>query len=86
MKIMRNQKKRIAFVLTSFVVGGVEKSFLDLLDCIDQEHYEVTVFLPDDKGDWTFKLSEKCNVRYLKMENFKTVFFRQIKQYNFLVL
>lgn len=80
---MRNQKKRIAFVLTSFVVGGVEKSFLDLLDCIDQEHYEVTVFLPDDKGDWTFKLSEKCNVRYLKMENFKTVFFRQIKQYNF---
>ena len=69
-------KKKIAFVLTTFIVGGVEKSFLDLLDCIDKSRYDVTAFLPDDKGEWTSKLAEKCDIQYLKIEDFKTVFFK----------
>ena len=73
-----DKKKKIAFVLTTFVVGGVEKSFLDLLDSIDPNICEVTVFLPDNKGEWTSLLEEKCKVKYLKIENFKTVFLSQI--------
>lgn len=80
---MQKQKKRIAFLLTSFVIGGVEKSFLDLLDCIDIDSYDVTVFLPDDKGEWTPKLKEKCTVRYLRIEDFKTVFTSQISDLHF---
>lgn len=77
---MQNQRKKIAFVLTTFVVGGVEKSFLDLLECIDKNCYDITVFLPDDKGEWTYKLLEKYNVRYLKIENVKAVLREQISQ------
>lgn len=76
-------KKKIAFVLTTFVVGGVEKSFLDLLDCIDKSRYDVMAFLPDDKGEWTSKLAEKCDIQYLKVEDFKTVFSKQMKQRKF---
>lgn len=72
-----NKKKKIAFILTTFVVGGVEKSFLDLMDCFDQDMYDVTIFLPDDKGEWTCMLEEKYNVKYLRIEDFKTVFFSQ---------
>lgn len=76
-------KKRIAFVLTTFVVGGVEKSFLDLLDCIDRNMYEIDVFLPDNKGEWIPLLEKKCNVRYLKIESFKKIFTSQLYKLQF---
>lgn len=77
---MQEQKKKLAFVLTTFVVGGVEKSFLDLLESIDKNRYDVTAFLPDDEGEWTPLLKERCKVRYLKIENFKTVFLSQLHE------
>lgn len=77
---MKKAKKKIAFVLTTFVVGGVEKTFLDMLDCIDQNEYDITVFLPDNYGEWTALLQKKCRVKYLKIEGFKTVFCGQIVQ------
>lgn len=80
----RNQKKKIAFILTTFVVGGVEKSFLDLLKCIDTDKYEITAFLPDDKGEWTSVLKEKCQVRYLPIENYKATIGNQLKKLHFL--
>ena len=75
------QCKKIAFILTTFVVGGVEKSFLDLLECLDREKYEVTAFLPDDLGEWTPLLKEKCRVCYLPIEDYKTVILSQLKQF-----
>lgn len=77
---MLQKKKKIAFVLTRFVVGGVEKSFLDLYDIIDKDRYDVTVFLPDDEGEWTSLLQKKCNVRFLRIENYKTVILSQLKR------
>lgn len=82
----KKRKKKIAFVLTTFVVGGVEKSFLDLLDCIDKDLYDVTVFLPDDEGEWTPRLKEKCNIQFLKIEDFKTIFFSLISRREFFCL
>lgn len=75
-----NKSKKIAFILTTFVVGGVERSFLDLLDNIDQNKYDITIFLPDDEGEWTPLLKEKCRVKYLKIEDFKTVFRSQLHE------
>lgn len=77
---MRQKKKKIAFVLTSFVVGGVEKSFLDMYDSIDKEQYDITVFLPDEKGEWTSLLQQKCDVRFLRIEDYRTVIISQLKQ------
>lgn len=74
---------RIAFVLTTFVVGGVEKSFLDLIDSIDQNRYDVTVFLPDDRGEWTPLLKERCRIQYLKNETFKEAFGSQLRAGDF---
>lgn len=80
----RNEKKKIAFVLTTFVVGGVEKSFLDLLKYIDTEKYEITAFLPDNQGEWTSLLEKKCRVCYLSIENYKTAIGNQLKKLHFL--
>lgn len=76
-------KKKIAFVLTTFTIGGVERSFLDLLRQIDRDRYEVIVFLPDNYGKWTSQLFEECDVRLLKIDNFKTIFFKNIHNYQF---
>lgn len=80
----QSQKRRIAFVLTSFVVGGVEKSFLSLLDQIDRTKYDITAFIPDDNGAWTSLLKEKCDVQYLKIESFRTLMRSHLKQTRFL--
>lgn len=74
------RKKKLAFVLTTFVVGGVEKSVLDLLEKIDRERYDVLAFLPDDEGEWTALLKEKCEVRYLRNEDYKTVILSQFRK------
>lgn len=66
-------KKKIAFVLTSFVVGGVEKSFLDLLDCIDFSRYDITIYLPDRTGEWTALLEDKYKVKILPIFNYRTI-------------
>lgn len=80
---MSEAKKKLAFITTSFVVGGVEKSFLDLLQSIDQERYEVTVFLPDSKGEWTDLLLKKYRVRFLGHDRLKKQLVSQIKNGQF---
>lgn len=77
------KKKKIAFVLTTFVVGGVEKSFLELLDSIDRDKYEITVFLPDSKGEWTQQLVDRCEVRYLRIQDFNTIIRAQMSKMSF---
>ena len=65
------KKKRIAFVVTSFQVGGVERALLTLLDQIDRRYYDVTVFLPDASGAWTEKLQEKEKVVILRNDTIR---------------
>lgn len=58
--------KRIAVVVTEFIAGGVEKALLELIDAIDRNEYEITVFLPNKNGQWTYLLEEKVNVEVLQ--------------------
>ncbi len=76
--------KKVAFVLPTFVVGGVEKSFLDLLDVIDRDQIDVTIYLTDDKGEWTEKLMERGCVKFLRIESWKDTIVSQLKKGNIL--
>lgn len=58
--------KRIAVVVTEFIAGGVEKALLKLIDAIDRNEYEITVFLPNKNGQWTYLLEEKVDVEVLQ--------------------
>lgn len=77
-------KKKIAFFLSDFIIGGLEKSFLDFLDIIDRDRYEITVFLPNEDGAWVGRLREKCEVRIFEIMAFKTVLMTELKALHFL--
>ena len=47
---MEKAKRRLFFLLFSMNVGGVEKSFLSLLDTLSQHEYEVHVGLLQRRG------------------------------------
>ena len=58
--------KKIAIVVTEFTAGGVEKALLELIDSINSEKYEITVFLLNKNGQWTHLLEEKANIVVLE--------------------
>lgn len=63
--------KKIAVVVTEFIAGGVEKALLELIDAIDPNEYEITVFLPNKNGQWTYLLEEKVDVVVLQEDTRK---------------
>ena len=73
------RKKKLAFVVTSFQVGGVEKALLQLLRQFDRSRYELTVFLPDEAGAWTERLRAEVPVVILRMEPFRTVLKKELR-------
>ena len=54
--------KKIAFFTNKFMAGGLEKSLLELIDVIDTNQYEITGFLPNRDGEWTYLLEKKARV------------------------
>lgn len=60
-------KIKIAFFIPNMVVGGSEKALLDLLEVIDKDTCEITVFLSESKGEWVPLLEEKCAVRLFRI-------------------
>ncbi len=49
-------KKKILFLMPYFGCGGVESTFLSLLNILDREKYEITLMLLENKGDFLDKL------------------------------
>lgn len=78
--------KKIAFLTTSFVAGGLEKSLLELIDTIDHTQYDITVFLPDSYGAWTQLLQEKANVVVLEHENVKSLTKKYLRDFDLIKL
>ena len=78
--------KKIAFFATKFIAGGLEKSLLELIDVIDHNQYEVTVFLPNKDGEWTHLLQEKARVVILEEENFKFLVKKHLKNFDLIKL
>ena len=78
--------KKIAFFTNKFVAGGLEKSLLELIDVIDPEQYEITVFLPNREGEWTHLLEKKAHVVVLEQEDFKFLVKKHLKNFDLLNL
>ena len=53
-------RKKIAFVHRSMVMGGAESALVELLKAIDYTRYEVTVWLQDDKGELYSQLDPRA--------------------------
>lgn len=78
--------KEIAFFATKFIAGGLEKSLLELIDAIDRTQYDVTVFLPNKDGEWTYLLQEKARVVVLEEESFKCLVKKHLRDFDLIKL
>ncbi|MGL5150604.1 MAG: glycosyltransferase [Clostridium sp.] len=55
-------KKKILFMLSTMNIGGVEKSFLSLLEYLPKENYDITLLLLEKKGGFLNHLPEHIKV------------------------
>ena len=78
--------KKIAFFTNKFMAGGLEKSLLELIDVIDTNQYEITVFLPNRDGEWTHLLEKKARVVVLEQEDFKILVKKHLKNFELIKL
>lgn len=78
--------KKIAFFSNKFIAGGLEKSLLELIDIIDHDQYEVTVFLTNNDGEWTHLLEKKARVVTLQQEDFKFLVKNHLKNFDLISL
>lgn len=58
-------KKRIAFFQDRFSVGGIQKSLLNLLCCMDYTKYDVDLYLFDKTEFWQQDLPAELHIKYL---------------------
>lgn len=62
-------KKKLLFMLTYMNVGGTEKAFLNLLEEIPQDEYDVTLLLLENKGGFMSYIPEWVHVEFLEEYN-----------------
>ena len=73
--------KKIAFVMDSMDVGGIEKALIELLKAFDYKKYEVTIWLKDNKGSMTTLLDPRTNINYWGNVYSKDALQKQIKDF-----
>lgn len=49
------EKIKILFVDHELVCGGAEQALFDLVNLLDKDKFEVTVFAQHDNGEWIYK-------------------------------
>lgn len=59
-------KKSIAVIFSRMIVGGAEKSLLNLLDAIDRDRYQVSLFTYDENSAYLDVLPPEVSVVYTK--------------------
>jgi len=58
-------KKRILFMLAYMNIGGTERSFLNLLQTMSLDEYDVTVLLLEDKGGYMNDIPSRVKIHVL---------------------
>ena len=71
--------KKIAIVHDAMLVGGTEISLLELLNQIDYQQYEVTLFLKNATGPLGNKINKAVAVRYWNIEDSRKILKKQIE-------
>ena len=60
-------KKKVILFMTTMYTGGIENALIELLNKLDYEKYDVTLFLENKKGELLPKINK--NVIYRKIVN-----------------
>ncbi|WLR42789.1 glycosyltransferase [Bacillus carboniphilus] len=71
-------KKKILFTLYDLEIGGIERSFINMLNSFDYQKYEIDILLFNHKGELLEAIPEKANLITQKKE--LTVFRKPLKQ------
>lgn len=74
-------KKRLAFFAYNLDFGGIEKSLVNLLNRIDMNEYEVSLFLEKKEGVFLHKVNPSVKIIEYEISNNKNILFRKV--YNF---
>ena len=62
--------KKICIVAEKMLVGGVEKSLLSLLNMIDKDKYEITLYLLKKEGELLNQIPDCIKIKEI---NLKTI-------------
>lgn len=69
-------KKRIIFVTNSMVLGGIEKSLLDLIYLLPEDQFEITLLLDQKKGGFLPYVPEYvkiCQIKYSEEDRMELI-------------
>lgn len=58
MKVVKDQRMKIVFVIHKLRCGGTEKALFDLVTLMDKEKFDITVFAQQDGGIWEQKFMD----------------------------
>ena len=51
-------KKKVILFMTTMYTGGIENALIELLNKLDYEKYDVTLFLENKKGELLHKINK----------------------------
>ena len=55
-------KKKVILFMTTMYTGGIENALIELLNKLDYEKYDVTLFLENKKGELIPKINKNVNL------------------------
>lgn len=74
-------KKRILFILPYLECGGVESTFISLLNAIDRAKYECTLLLLQNKGEFKNRIPNDVTIKFIKIPDSEIGIFFGKKDY-----
>lgn len=66
MKVSKNMKKKIAFMVINMNIGGTEKALLNMIAEIPPETFEITILMLEKKGGFLHEIPDHIQVKYVK--------------------
>lgn len=79
-------KKKIAFVIATFMIGGQEKALISMLNNIPKNKYDITILTLFDEGDLRRFIPEWVKVRIIPKNdsNIKNIILNNLKKFKFI--
>ena len=62
-------KKKVILFMTTMYTGGIENALIELLNKLDYEKYDVTLFLENKKGELLSKINKNVKIYNYNKKN-----------------
>lgn len=73
------EKKKIAFVHYQIIVGGISVALLRMIQAIDHEKYDITLFLGCKNGEFEYMIPDYVHIKYHYVENYRRIIKERLK-------